>query len=651
MNHGFIRAAACTPEITVADCKNNARRVLEIMHQCSEQQVNLAVFPELCLTGYTCGDLFTQPVLLQSASDALLWLVKESARINLISIVGMPFVHFGKLYNCAVVFYRGEILGIVPKTAIPNYGEFYEARLFSSAPNEISLAPLNGQEIPFGTNLLFACREMPEFVFGIEICEDLWIAQPPSTRHAIAGAMVIANLSASDEIVGKDMFRRQLVQSQSSRLICGYIYADAGEGESTTDLVFAGHNLIAQNGILLNESEPFGNGLCITELDLEDLVNDRRKMTTYPVQDSAETLTIPFSMSIELAKLTREIGKNPFVPAQDMDLQDRCEKILSIQSAGLRKRINHIHADSVVIGISGGLDSTLALLVCVRAMKELGRSPKDIIAVTMPSFGTTQRTKNNAIRLCESLNVTIREIDITRTVRSHFKDLGHDENIHDVLYENAQARERTQVLMDVCHQHNGFVVGTGDLSELALGWATYNGDHMSMYGVNASVPKTLVRFLVHYYAENLADSQTSQILQDILDTPVSPELLPSEDGTISQRTESIIGPYELHDFFLYYLIRRSFTPEKVSWLAEQAFQGDYTRDEIHKWLTVFLKRFFSNQFKRSCLPDGPKVGSVTLSPRGDWRMPSDAAVTAWLENFEPKNPAGEKKKYRRIASS
>ncbi|HPB39651.1 MAG TPA: NAD(+) synthase [Flexilinea sp.] len=634
MNYGFIKAAACTPEIVVADCIHNAQAILDLMKKSAAEGVRLAVFPELCLTGYTCGDLFTQQTLLESVKQNLLKLAEESRSLQMISVIGAPIAHYGKLYNCGVVLYSGKILGIVPKTEIPNYAEFYEARNFCAAPEMNGTVRIGEDEIPFGKKLLFCCNEMPEFIFGIEICEDLWVCRPPSTGHAIAGATVILNLSASNEIVGKADFRRQLVESQSARLVCGYLYADAGEGESTTDLVFSGHNLIAQNGRILAEAQPFSSGYCVTELDLEELMSERQRLTTFPRQDATGYQMIPFNMEKTPVQLTRNISKNPFVPADSADLRDRCEKILAIQSAGLRKRINHTHVKTVVIGVSGGLDSTLALLVSVRAMKESGHLPSDVIAVTMPGFGTTRRTKKNAIKLCESLGVTLRKIDITRSVRSHFRDLGQDENDHNVLFENAQARERTQILMDICHQTDGFVVGTGDLSELALGWATYNGDHMSMYGVNASVPKTLVRYLVRYYADYLADKQVSEILSDILNTPVSPELLPAAEGKISQLTENIIGPYELHDFFLYYFIRHGFSPEKVAWLANYAFKDTYSADEIQKWLKVFIKRFFNNQFKRSCLPDGPKVGSVSLSPRGDWRMPSDASFKIWIDSLD-----------------
>ncbi len=653
MNYGFIRAAACTPEIIVADCDHNARQILELMKHCVDQEVNLAVFPELCLTGATCGDLFTQQVLLETAEKALAQLAAASAALDLISVVGTPLRHNGKLYNCAAVLYHGQVLGIVPKRLIQIDSASDEGRYFSAAPEKNDSAVCCGETVPFGSRLLFACEEMPAFIFSTEIGEESWTPVSHLPHPVTAGAAVIANLSAGAEIVGKSAFRRQLVQSQSARFSCGYIYADAGYGESTTDLVFSGHNLIAENGVLISEAEPFGSGVCIAELDLEHLTNERQKKSSFPAQDRTDFQLIRFSMNVEISKLTRPLRKNPFIPADEQALQDRCRDILAIQIAGLRKRLAHVHADSLVIGVSGGLDSTLALLVCVKTMQDAGRPNTDIIAVTMPSFGTSRRTKRNAVTLCRAFGVTLREIDITRSVRSHFRDLGHDEMNHDVLFENAQARERTQVLMDICHQHNGFVVGTGDLSELALGWATYNGDHMSMYGVNASVPKTLVRDLVRYYAAHLAEPRTAKVLLDILATPVSPELLPAQAGKMTQLTESIIGPYELHDFFLYYLIRRSFTPQKTLWLAEQAFAGSYISEEIQRLLKLFLKRFFANQFKRSCLPDGPKVGSVSLSPRGDWRMPSDAAAAAWLADLEKKEEPkpNEKKKYRRIAAS
>ena len=631
MQYGFIKAAACTPEIKTADCHYNAGQILSLMEKAASDGVHVLVFPELCLTGYTCGDLFLQNVLLDCAKKTLVELSRQSKEFSMITIIGIPLIYESKLFNCAAVLYQGKILGIVPKTEIPNYAEFYELRHFSPAPTKNGTLLIDNEEIPFGNQLIFRCLEMPEFVLGVEICEDLWVNQSPSNRHAQAGATFIANLSASDEVIGKAEFRRQLVKGQSAKLICGYIYADAGKGESSTDLVFSGHNLIVSNGSILAEAKPFEGAQAVSEIDLQELVFERRKINTvHPI--SAENYTvIPFSMPLRRTMLTKKIHMNPFVPDDSAHLRERCELILSIQSAGLRQRMTHVQAKSAVVGVSGGLDSTLALLVSVRVMKELGRPMTDVVAVTMPSFGTTGRTKANAMKLCETLGVTLRTIDITDSVRSHFRDLGHDESDHSILFENAQARERTQVLMDVCHQCGGIVIGTGDLSELALGWATYNGDHISMYGVNSSIPKTLVRFLVRYCMEIAENERLREVLNDILDTPVSPELLPPKNGEMIQYTEDLIGPYELHDFFLYYTIRRGFTPEKIRYLAEYAFKNVYDALTIEKWMKVFYKRFFAQQFKRSCLPDGPKVGTVTLSPRGDWRMPSDASSAAWLE--------------------
>ncbi len=634
MQFGFIKAAAITPEIKTADCSYNAGQILAIMDKAASSGVHVLVCPELCLTGYTCGDLFLQNVLLRSAEDNLLKLARQSQKFHMIAIIGLPLVFESKLYNCAAVLYQGKILGIVPKTEIPNYSEFYELRHFSPAPARNGILSIGGEGVPFGNQLIFRCVEMPEFVLGIEICEDLWVNQPPSNRHVQAGATLIANLSASDEVIGKAEFRRQLVKGQSAKLICGYIYADAGNGESTTDLIFSGHNLIASNGVMLAEAKPFERAQTVSEIDLQEIMFERRKINTVRSISAENYVAIPFSMPINKTALTKKIRMNPFVPDDSAHLRERCELILSIQSAGLKQRMTHVQAKSAVVGVSGGLDSTLALLVSTRVMTELRRPMTDVVAVTMPSFGTTGRTKTNAIKLCETLGVTLRIVDITDSVRSHFRDLGHDESDHSVLFENAQARERTQVLMDICHQCGGIVIGTGDLSELALGWATYNGDHMSMYGVNSSIPKTLVRFLVHYCMETAENENLRDVLKDILDTPVSPELLPPKNGEMIQYTEDLIGPYELHDFFLYYTIRRGFRPDKIRYLAEYAFKNLYDSETIRKWMKVFYKRFFAQQFKRSCLPDGPKVGTVTLSPRGDWRMPSDASSAVWLESID-----------------
>ena len=634
MKDGFIKVSAASPQIKIADCEHNTKQILSVMEKAAAKQVKLLTFPELCVTGYTCGDLFLQKSLLDGATQALLEIAKAGKKHEMLTVVGVPLVHNGKLYNCAVFIYKGNVLGVVPKKHLPNYNEFYEMRHFSCAPENVSEIMIGGSTVPFGMQLLFSCKEMPDFTIAAEICEDLWVPSPPSIAHATAGATVIVNLSASDETIGKEEYRRSLVVGQSARLVCAYMYTDAGEGESTTDMVFAGHNLIAENGKLLGESTLFEEGLLIQEIDIQNIVNERKRLTTFPVRDNEGYLNITFSMHITDTLLTNTIDKTPFVPSDRSTRDQRCELILSMQASGLKKRIEHIGCNTAIIGVSGGLDSCLALLVTLRAMDILGRPRENIIAVTMPCFGTTERTKNNAQKLCESLNVTFKTIDITDSVLQHFKDIGHDLNIHDTVFENAQARERTQILMDIANQQNGIVIGTGDLSESALGWSTYNGDHMSMYGVNTSVPKTLVRHIVQYAADTAESTEENSVLSDILNTPVSPELLPAKNGTISQKTEEIIGPYELHDFFLYYAIRRAFEPSKVLRLACHAFDKEYDKEAILKWLKVFYKRFFSQQFKRSCMPDGPKIGSVSLSPRADWRMPSDASVDLWLKDLQ-----------------
>ena len=618
MKDGFIKVAAATPKIKVADVQFNGGNIINDIKAAAEQGVKLIVFPELCITGYTCGDLFGQRLLIESAFEQLERIKEETRDLEIISVVGLPLVKSGKLINAAAVLYKGEILGTVGKKNLPNYNEFYEKRNFDDC---FEVEPV-----------VFRCKDMPEFSFGIEICEDLWIPEPPSARLALGGAEIIVNLSASNEMIGKAEYRRSLVTGQSGRLICAYVYASAGEGESTTDLVFSGHNLIAENGVLLKETRLFENEMIISEIDVFSLASERQKNTSFPKYN--EVKTVEFEMTVTDMELTRFYSPTPFVPADKKGRAERCESILMMQSEGLKKRVEHTRAKSLVIGISGGLDSTLALLVCVKTMDRLKRSRKDIIAVTMPCFGTTKRTKNNAVQLCEALGVTVKEINITDSVLQHFKDIEHDVNNHNVVFENGQARTRTLVLMDVANQTNGLVVGTGDLSELALGWATYNGDHMSMYGVNGGIPKTLIRYIVGFYGDSSEDEQLKKVLYDILDTPVSPELLPAENGEISQKTEDLVGPYELHDFFLYYAIRRSFSPSKIYRLAVRAMEGRYSDEEIKKWLNNFYRRFFSQQFKRSCLPDSPKVGSVTLSPRGDWRMPSDAVATEWLKEIE-----------------
>jgi NAD+ synthase (glutamine-hydrolysing) len=633
MKDGFIKVAAASPALRVTDCAYNARQIVAVAQAAGKADARLLVLPELGLTGYTCGDLFAQQHLLSGALAALQTICEQTKSLNLLLVVGLPLQHNNKLYNCAAVLLGGQVLGLVPKSHLPNYAEFYEARQFTPAFE--GLQTYSGgflQNIPFGTNLMFSCTQMPALMLSVEICEDLWVPSPPSVRHTAAGATLIANLSASNEVVGKAGYRRQLVGGQSARLVCSYVYADAGFGESTTDLVFSGHNLIAENGVILAESKLFEYTMALSEIDLERLLQERHRLTTFPAADSEGYQIIPFSLQLQETNLTRFIFSTPFVPGDAATLDERCETILSIQASGLAKRLQHVGTKTAVLGISGGLDSSLALLVAARAMRILGHPASDIFAITMPAFGTTQRTRSNAELLSNAVGATFQTIDITNTVRSHFADISHAESDLSTVYENAQARIRTLVLMDVANQQNGLVVGTGDLSELALGWATYNGDHISMYGVNASVPKTLIRTIVAYEAKNRPELR--DVLQDILDTPVSPELLPAQNGEISQKTEDIIGPYELHDFFLYYAIRWGFAPRKVLRLAACAFGGQYNRQTILKWLSVFYRRFFSQQFKRNCLPDGPKVGSASLSPRGDWRMPSDASAALWLAELD-----------------
>lgn len=632
--NGFIRAAAISPSLRVADCAYNAQQIVEAMQAFAAENVHLLCLPEFSLTGYTCSDLFLQEPLLRGAEKALGTILQASKGLSLVTLVGLPVRHSGKLYNCAAVVCGGELLGLVPKTCLPNYGEFYEKRHFQPGMEEAECIEYAGQETLIGTRLLFACKQMPSFVLGVEICEDLWAPVPPSCAHALAGATVIANLSASDETIGKAAYRQELVAGQSARLLCAYLYADAGHGESTTDMTFAGHNLIAENGTILAQAAPFTAEEALTELDLNRMIQERQRNTTFVPHTEGYT-TVEFEMMPAVLSLTREVSPTPFVPQDAASRAERCELILRIQAEGLAKRMEHTHARCAVVGISGGLDSCLALLVAVQACKVLERDTKDIVALTMPCFGTTQRTRSNAEILCEALGVTFKEINITNTVKSHFADIGQDPNTYDVTFENCQARVRTLELMDYANKYGGFVVGTGDLSELALGWATYNGDHMSMYGVNAGVPKTLVRHIVQYVADTCGNDTLRSVLLDILDTPVSPELLPTaEDGTIAQQTEKLVGPYELHDFYLYYVLRFGFGPVKIYHLARTAFEGRYEPEVLLHWLKNFYHRFFAQQFKRSCLPDGPKVGSVTLSPRGDWRMPSDACNALWMAELE-----------------
>lgn len=630
MNDGFLKVAAATPPLRVADCAGNGEQILTLIRQAAARGVGAVIFPELCITGYTCGDLFRDRTLLCAAQETLAKLIDETKELNLVAVVGLPFPAGADLYNTAAVFCKGKLLGLAAKSSIPNYVEFYEARHFTPSPDYTEVT-FRGETVPLGNTLVFPCRNMPEFVLGVEICEDLWTAVPPSSRLAQCGATLLANCSASDEIIGKAPYRRSLVAQQSGHLLAAYVYADAGEGESSTDLVYTGHNIIAENGTVLAESKHFTTGLTVTDVDLERMEQERLRTTTW--SNAGQAHRIPFELSLPSIALDRQIPALPFVPDDARDLSARCEMILNLQACGLKTRLRHTGSQCVTIGVSGGLDSALALMVIARAFDLLGLDRKGIQAVSMPGFGTTARTKSNAQRLAELLGATYREIPIHDAVNQHFKDIDHDPAVRDVTYENSQARERTQVLMDLANQCGGFVIGTGDLSELALGWATFNGDIMSMYGVNCSVPKTLVRHLVHHAAVTGGD-EIRALLEDVLDTPVSPELLPPVDGEIAQKTEDIVGPYELHDFFLYYMIRFGFRPGKIYRMARQAFAGTYDDATVKKWLKNFYQRFFMHQFKRSCLPDGPKVGSVSLSPRGDWRMPSDACARLWLEEIE-----------------
>lgn len=635
MKHGFVKVAAVTPSIRVADVDHNTEEICRLIDETVANGAKVIAFPELCVTGYTCGDLFTQDVLLRRAKEALGEIIKHTEGKSALIFVGLPYVVCNKLYNVVAAICNGELLGLVTKTFLPNYAEFYEMRQFQPGPKEVDYITFGEESVAFGPGILFQCEEMPDLIVAAEICEDVWSPIPPSIHAALAGATLIVNCSASDETVGKDSYRRSLISGQSARLIAGYVYANAGEGESTTDVVFGGHNIIAENGTILQEATRFTNETIYSEIDIERLVSERRGNTTFQMADIAEcTDTEMFSLTMKATKLTRQFAQTPFVPDDETEKRKRCEEILTIQAMGLKKRLSHANCKSAVVGISGGLDSTLALLVTAKAFDMLGFERSCIEAVTMPCFGTTDRTYRNACTLTNKLGATLREVSIKEAVRVHFKDIGHSEENHDVTYENAQARERTQVLMDIANQTNGMVIGTGDMSELALGWATYNGDHMSMYGVNASVPKTLVRHLVRYYADTCTDAELQAVLYDILDTPVSPELLPPKDGEIAQKTEDLVGPYELHDFFLYYVLRFGYEPAKVYRLARLAFKGMYEKETILKWLKTFYRRFFSQQFKRSCLADGPKVGSVALSPRGDLRMPSDACVTVWMKELE-----------------
>ena len=634
MRHGFIKVAAATPDIRVADVDYNKGQIIKQMDEAAEAGAKIIVFPELCITGYTCSDLFLQDILLNSAKKALVEIAEHTKNLDALVFVGVPIAVGGELYNVAAALNHGNILGFTTKSFLPNYGEFYEMRQFRPGPKKAEKILFGGKEIPFGPQLLFVENQMANLIVSAEICEDVWSPVPPSIEAAREGATVIVNCSASDETIGKASYREALISGQSARLISGYIYANAGEGESTTDLVFGGHNLIAENGTILAEAKRFSNGIIYTEFDVQKIANERRKNTTFTETQEHVLPRIPFGLEQTETILTRTFPSRPFVPRDDQERAKRCEEILTIQAMGLKKRLAHTHAKSAVVGISGGLDSTLALLVTAKAFDALGLERSGITAVTMPCFGTTDRTYQNACKMSLKVGATLREVRIGDAVMQHFKDIGHDPQDNSVTYENSQARERTQVLMDIANQTGGLVIGTGDMSELALGWATYNGDHMSMYGVNASVPKTLVRHLVHYFADTCEDSSLKEVLYDVLDTPVSPELLPPKDGEIAQKTEDLVGPYELHDFFLYYFLRMGYEPGKIYRIAKLSFAGEYDDETIYKWLRTFCWRFFSQQFKRSCLPDGPKVGTVALSPRGDWRMPSDACVALWIQNLE-----------------
>lgn len=642
MNYGFFRAACASPDLVVADCCFNADKIIDSVRAACEKNVSLLVFPELCVTGYTCGDLFQQRRLQTSAVENLERIAKKTSSCDCLVLAGLPVAVENALYNCAAVLFRGKILALVPKTFVPNYGEFYERRWFSPAaknlPETVFLSEKN-PSVPFGADILIGDSGCPDFVLGVELCEDLWVPVPPSSGHVLAGATVIANLSGSNEIIGKAEYRKNLVKMQSAHTISAYLYANAGCGESSQDMVFSGHSMIAENGSVLAESPLFENELLVCDIDLERIVQERRKSMTFAqCADFAEKKYRKIFVDLNLASrrikdLKRSVESHPFVPGGKTERAVRCSSVVQLQAEGLAKRLRHIRCSSCVIGLSGGLDSTLALLVACRAFDLCGISRSGIKAVTMPCFGTTDRTYKNACMLAKKCGAELLEIPIAESVRLHFRDIGQDEKKHDVTYENSQARERTQILMDIANKTNGIVIGTGDLSELALGWCTYNGDQMSMYGVNSSVPKTLVRFLVEWFSDDSKDTELSAVLKDILETPVSPELLPPENGNIAQKTEDLVGPYELHDFFLYYLLRFGFSPAKILYLADNSALP-YTHDFKLKWLRIFYRRFFTQQFKRSCMPDGAKIGTVNLSPRGDWRMPSDASAAVWLEEID-----------------
>ena len=632
MKDGFIKCGSASIDVTVGDCEQNAKNIVKAILDADKLGIRLLALPELCLCGYTCGDLLLHDTLLDGVEEAIEKILKATAKADVVAVVGAPLRNGGKLFNCGIVIYKGEICGVVPKQNIPNYGEFYEERYFTSGKDtEFDKIIISGKLCDFG-QIVFRNENLKEYSFGVEICEDMWVANSPSIALTENGANIIVNLSASDEVVGKAEYRRGLITAQSGKLNCGYIYASAGEGESTTDMVFAGHNIIAECGNVLEESNLFDDSLIYTDIDVKRIAYEKRRINTLKGSNCIKEVYI--SQALSANKLTRKFSPTPFVPSDENRRKERCELILQMQAMGLKKRLSHTDSKKVVVGLSGGLDSALALLVIVKAVDALKMDRKSILAVTMPCFGTTSRTKSNAEVLANGLGVDFASVNISKSVESHFEDIGQSKDRLDVTFENSQARERTQVLMDIANKEGGLVVGTGDLSELALGWATYNGDHMSMYGVNGSIPKTLVRYLVKYYADTCDNEDVSKALIDILDTPVSPELLPSKGEEISQQTESIVGPYELHDFFLYYIIRWGYSPKKVYRIALSTFEGRYDKEVVLKWLKNFYKRFFAQQFKRSCLPDGPKVGSVTLSPRGDWRMPSDASAKLWLKELE-----------------
>ncbi len=632
MKDGFIKTAAVTPKMRVTDCEYNADEIIKNINIAADGGAAVIAFPELAVTGYTCSDLFLQQTMLDKAEEALGRIVKSTEDINAVVIVGVPVKYRSSLFNCAAVICRGELLGLVPKRNIPSYSEFYELRHFTPG-DKTHILVYAGYETAILPRAVFVCDSIPELSIGVEICEDLWVTSPPSEELSAAGATVIVNPSASDEVVGKKEYRKMLVQMQSAKNVSAYIYADCGFGESTTDLVYSSHNIIAENGAVLAESKRFSSNITYADIDVFRLESERRRMNTFSQSGADDTEYIYFDLALTDTRLDRKFDPNPFVPSDKNKVDERCSEILSLQAVGLATRLKHTGIDKAVIGLSGGLDSTLALIASVHAFDMLNIDRKNIITITMPCFGTTRRTKGNAEKLSEAYGATLLEIDITGAVHQHFADIGQDPGSLDVTYENSQARERTQILMDIANKNNALVIGTGDLSELALGWATYNGDHMSMYAINSSIPKTLVRYITQFEADN-SGGELKSVLLDILDTPVSPELLPPKDGDISQKTEEIVGPYELHDFFLYYLVRFGFKPSKIFRIAETAYKNEYDGKTIASWLTVFIKRFFSQQFKRSCLPDGPKVGSVTLSPRGDFRMPSDASARLWLDDLK-----------------